>query len=203
MVCLDIGANFGEVASHMARLVGRDGAVHAFEPAPSQFARLCAHAKRNGQSIQCHNLAVSDHCGSTQMAVPTEAAQNQGLGTIVASALPSGYALASVQLTTLDEFARRQRLARLDFIKLDIQGAEPLAIKGGLQTIAKFMPLIASEVSPPDLTALGYTSRQYCDMLTGLGYVVHTLTRRGAGRQIPVIHDAFAATNVLFVPPPQ
>jgi len=198
--CLDVGANFGELALHMARIVGATGVVHAFEPAPSQFTRLRQHADRNGNRVHCHQMALSDHSGQITMAVPTESADNQGLGTILASAPPNGYATSPVQTMTLDEFADKHSLARLDFVKLDVQGAEPLVLLGGMNTIRRFMPLIASEISPSDLAATGRTSRQYCDMLTGLGYAIHHLTRRGIGRKIATIADDFYATNVLFVP---
>lgn len=200
MVCLDVGANLGEVALHMARLVGAGGVVHAFEPASAPFARLRQHAEHNGNRVRCHQLALCDRSGTAQMIVPTEAAENQGLGTITDAQLPSEYARESVTLTTLDAFAAEHDLSRLDFIKLDIQGAEPALVRGGEKTIRRFRPTIASEISPSDLAAAGCTGRQYCEMLTGLGYTVHRLTRRGIGRRIEVIRDDSAFTNVLFVP---
>lgn len=200
MVCLDVGANFGELALHMARAVGQGGTVHAFEPAPSQFARLSVHAERNNTGLQCHPLALSDGCGTTVMAVPTDAADNQGLGTITEGRVPMGYVRETVQTTTLDRFAEEHRMDRLDFVKLDIQGAEPLFVQGGMSTLRRFMPLIVSEVSPSDLIATGYTGRQYCEKLVHLGYAMHRLSRRGIGRRITAIPEDFAATNVLFVP---
>jgi len=204
MVCLDVGANFGEVTLHMARLVGSGGAVHAFEPAVLPFTRLSRHVERNarhhGGCVRCYPVALSDRGGTIRMATPTEEAENQGLGSIV-SAAPSGYATVDVTAQTLDQFVVEHRLERLDFVKLDIQGAEPLLVRGGLETIRRFRPRIVSEISAADLSAGGITSRQYCDMFTGLGYRIHRLTRRGVGRRIEAVNDDFEATNVLFVPP--
>lgn len=201
MICLDVGANFGELSLHMARKVGHAGLVHSFEPAPGPFARLSRHAERNGHRIQCHQLALGDRCGVVEMAVPTEMADNQGLGSVVGDALPDAYTKASVKLMTLDAFADQCGLRQLDFIKLDIQGGEPLLVQGGVGTIRRFMPLIVSELSPRDLAATGYNSRTYCELLTGLGYAVCGLSQRGIGAAIPAVSETLDATNVVFVPP--
>jgi FkbM family methyltransferase len=62
----------------------------------------------------------------------------------------------SVPLTTIDILAAELKLPRVDFVKMDIEGAEKQALRGGTETIRKYRPrmAIASEHLPDDVTAI-------------------------------------------------
>jgi hypothetical protein len=64
-----------------------------------------------------------------------------------------------VPLTTIDILADELHLTRVDFVKMDIEGAEKWALRGGTETIRKYHPrmAIASEHLPDDVTAIPKT----------------------------------------------
>jgi hypothetical protein len=45
--------------------------------------------------------------------------------------------------TTIDSFVNEKKLSKVDFIKMDIEGAEMSALEGGIETIRKFRPKLA------------------------------------------------------------
>jgi FkbM family methyltransferase len=70
-VALDAGANFGVYARLLSKLVGRAGAVHAFEPAPLDYRSLSCNATRfKDSNVVTYHAAVSDRCGIAEMVFP-------------------------------------------------------------------------------------------------------------------------------------
>jgi FkbM family methyltransferase len=200
MVCLDVGANLGEVALHVARRVGPGGQVHAFEPAPPIYERLRLHVGHNHLQdvVHTHPIALSDQTGPCTIAFPGADQDNQGLGSIVNLGPKSGAARATASAMTLDDFVAEHGLTRLDLMKVDIQGGEPALLRGGRRTFAELGPDLLMEVSPEDLRAAGSDSRELCRMLDEYGYRIHHLTGGRVGRRIHAseVTPAFAATNV-------
>ncbi len=181
MVCLDVGANIGVVSLHLARRTGVTGVVHCFEPVPHVFRRLQQHVERNQfQSIvRLHAIALSDQTGTISMSITDEDSSNQGIGSV---ALQNDDALdgrIDVRTMTLDEFAETSRLERLDFAKIDIQGAEPLFLQGGERTLARFRPDLLMEVESTYLAALGKSSADLLRQVESMGYAVFALRDDG------------------------
>ena len=87
MYCADVGADMGEVALHLAKRVGVDGRVYAFEPVPHVFRRLMDNIYRNHLqcTIDARQLAVLDKSKMVLIDCPAEEAVNQGLGSIMNS----------------------------------------------------------------------------------------------------------------------
>lgn len=202
MVCLDVGANLGEMSLHMARLTGASGAVYAFEPVPHVFERLQAHIERNraGDIVHAIPLALSDSTGTREIAFAGEGADNQGLASIVQLRRPEISERATIETITLDEFVHRQGIGRLDLVKADIQGAEIQMLTGGAATLRAFGPDLLTEISPDDLAGSGATSRDLCALIESFGYRIHLLKSDGApGRRIEAatVLPNFAATNVF------
>ena len=61
-----------------------------------------------------------------------------------------------IETTSIDDFVRRNGIARIDFIKMDIEGAELVALQGAAATIRTFKPKLAIAVyhRPTDITAI-------------------------------------------------
>ena len=89
---------------------------------------------------------------------------------------------------------------RLDFIKVDIQGAEPEFLAGGESTLRELSPDLVMEISPGDLAATGKNSRDLCNLIESLGYRIYVLSKTGRrGRLIraQTVGPKFAAVNVV------
>ena len=81
----------------------------------------------------------------------------------------------------LDTFTQKHSLARIDFIKLDVQGAEPLFWLGGEKTISKHKPIVVTEISGEDLNAGGRTVSDFINLIEASGYRVEPLGARAIG----------------------
>ena len=75
-----------------------------------------------------------------------------------------------VYFVTLDEYVDRNKLSRIDFIKLDVDGYEYKVIRGGFNTIAKFKPVIIIELGEYTLREYGDKAEDLIDLLASAGY---------------------------------
>ena len=139
-VALDVGANHGYYAVLMADLVGPEGMVHAFEPNPRMVQLLRQTAALNGfwQTIQVHPVALAAASGSPMLFFATEAEPKNGrlLHEAEASAAMRNAAAANVYevpVRSLDDAMP----GRVDFVKIDVEGAEELVWRGMQQLIRR------------------------------------------------------------------
>ncbi|MDB9524504.1 FkbM family methyltransferase [Oscillatoria sp. CS-180] len=135
---IDVGANVGALTLLMAS-VASSGRVLAIEPGPSTFTRLKDNLELNPQLkaiVQIFSLGLADKAGELFWQEDPNVPGNAGL-------LNEGGFRVSVK--TLDQFAEEQRLKRLDFVKIDVEGMEYEVICGGLEAIARFRPVLYYE----------------------------------------------------------
>lgn len=120
-VVIDIGAGHGGETFYLAEMVGEPGRVLAVEASPSTFARLeqlCA--LNNWPQVQPVNEAVSDRNGTIHISSNSEWVADNMFG--------SGG--TEVPCTTVDELCARYAIERVDWLKMNIEGAEREALKG-------------------------------------------------------------------------
>lgn len=141
-VVLDIGANIGSHTIAFSRIVGPTGCVFSYEPERCNFNTLAGNvALNNLLNVYVFQKAISSSSGF--IAVPEldqEKTSNWGglsLGDEDYSNTPN----YPVPLITLDE----QNFLRVDFIKMDIEGMEKLALEGGKEMISNFKPILYVE----------------------------------------------------------
>jgi FkbM family methyltransferase len=139
-VALDIGANQGVYSLAFASAVGASGRVIAVEPMTYACEALEQNKKLNNyQNIDTYIGVVSDK----NCIIKLDLSSGVGFASITRD--HGGNETLKVNSITLDEIAIKYKLDRLDFIKLDIEGAEKLAINGGVNTIKRFLPVICLE----------------------------------------------------------
>lgn len=133
-VVLDCGACIGEVSLLFAGLVGTTGSVHLFDPM-QLHARFCQlQADWNpayAGVVHVNALAVGD---STHDATVPQVANDR--------ISPAAISTDDFACTTIDDYAR-SGLQRIDFIKMDIEGAEMAALAGAADAIREFKPRLA------------------------------------------------------------
>jgi FkbM family methyltransferase len=151
---LDIGANKGIYTFWLARAVGPDGRILAFEPQPEMVDYIGRRRTQFGwRNVEVVNVALSDSDGSAQLS-------RQRIGDGAASLSRSVGATISVPTMRLDD---RPDLAGVKFIKCDVEGHELSVFAGAERTIKKFRPVIQVETSPPN-------DRQLFALLASFGY---------------------------------
>ena len=171
-VVFDIGANRGHFTRFFSRIVGEEGAVHAFEPAPETFEilRKGFSPPGKGQNFTLNCCALGEVPGAATIIVP---GGDDGQASLRAHAGGSWTATASLHrhecsVVTLDNYAAD--LQRLDFVKCDIEGAELPAIRGGRATLKRLMPMLWVEINPEWTRDFGYTPDDLLSELRALGY---------------------------------
>ena len=169
-VAWDIGAGSGWFALLMASLVGPRGRVDAFEAFPSNYRKLERNLVLNNFTwANSKNLAVSNTTGLMNFVPPSDEITHHvgylkvcgGVGYLTPQAMPGSIEVSTI---TLDEYAERQTMDRLDMMKIDIEGAEHAALQGAARTIHRFRPTIAVEYNRESARRAG-TSIEELDRL--------------------------------------
>ena len=192
---VDVGANIGFFTLMFGRWVGPAGRVIAIEPEHRNLATLRRRVARAGldQIVECVQAVAADRAGELRLAVNPA---HPGDHRIAEQGEPVS-ALAIDDLT-----AGEGRPVAL--VKIDVQGAELLVLRGAWRTIQQHRPALFVELDDCALKKFGSSSRELIESLARRGYSGHALTRRGIGPpQLPTALAAQSAEgyiDVLFLP---
>ncbi len=128
MTVVDIGANIGYYSLLFSKLVGDDGRVYAFEPAPQNFALLEQNlARNNRKNVQALNQAAGDRAGESFLYLSSE-----NYGDHQAYASGDAREKVAIKVARVDDSVS----GPIDLVKMDIQGFEDHALAGMSATIA-------------------------------------------------------------------
>jgi FkbM family methyltransferase len=190
-VFVDVGANFGLFTVMASRLIGDSGRVLAFEPYPPAATDLAINVQFNEcQNVVIHQCALSNCVGTADLFVHDDPGRNT-LGDL---GLPGGKKV-SVPLAKLDDILRQEQITRLDFIKMDVEGAEELVLGGAVEALRTFQPLVAFEMTQAGPPRFGLDPFGPWRFLSKEGYRFFDFTMNGL---VPI--DAPASANTLGVP---
>ncbi|MCC6290278.1 MAG: FkbM family methyltransferase [Chitinophagaceae bacterium] len=133
-VCLDIGANFGYFSILMSELSGSSGKTISVEANPriAEFLKLTRLV--NGNKFDLVQSAISDKKGEAIMTITDH---ELGGGTIKPNELIAGRTQVPVSTISIDELLEEKNIQRVDVMKIDVEGVEPLVFKGMTQTLKK------------------------------------------------------------------
>ncbi|MDQ3256753.1 MAG: FkbM family methyltransferase [Acidobacteriota bacterium] len=167
---MDVGANIGLWAMGAALQAGPQGSIHAFEPVAENFARLTDNLALNNlgaDRVLCHQVALSDRCGSAVFYRATNG--NSGMGAL-AQREGVDQPIAT-SLRTLDSYCDENGIGRVDFIKVDVEGAELLVFRGASQLLASAdAPAIMFEVNDSHAASFSSSSVAVKTFLRQQGY---------------------------------
>jgi FkbM family methyltransferase len=206
-VCVDVGAAAGLYTQALSQLTGPTGQVHSIEPLafahPGWSRILRSYAAAN---VHRHQLALGARPGRENMSVPVGRhgpvtgrsfldADAHGLGANV----EFGEQLAvAVPVETLDGLCGRIKAPRLDFVKIDVEGAELFVLHGGEQVIGTFRPTLLVEIEARHTARYAHRPRDVQDWLAARGYTMHVWERGWRPADDVCAH----ARNYLFRPAP-
>lgn len=180
----DVGSYFGYYSLLVSRLSGARATVHAFEPFRAHFELLLEHKRVNRfVNLHAHQLAISDRSGEVEFQIPS-LSENRGGGRIIADAEQdiAPETTQTVRTISLDAFVAEHDIAKVDFIKVDAEGAEPNVLVGSADTIKKFRPTMMIEVNPDNLARYGRKPEELSQMLRDFEYTPYRVTRTGLER---------------------
>jgi len=145
----DIGANRGLFTRLFWALTGPRGKVHAFEPIPATADMLQRSlSAAQARDIALTRSAVGDHEGTVEIFMPGAddgqvSLRQHSMGSWSGAPVVKKY---PVPMTTVDAYCARAAVRRVDFIKIDVEGAEQLVLDGARATLARDTPVLFVEV---------------------------------------------------------
>jgi FkbM family methyltransferase len=170
---VDVGANVGLHTLPLAKRVGASGRVIAFEPDPENYRLLVRNLEVSGLAsrVTVHRLGLSDAAGSAPL---YQCAENRGgLSLCAENVETSGARLApvDVQLAVGDDVLPKR--SPISLVKIDVEGAEPLVIKGMERTLADHREaVLAFEFSPRYVESFGVDAETFLGSLCDAGYEI-------------------------------
>jgi FkbM family methyltransferase len=197
---VDAGAHIGLFAMHMAAAVGPSGSVHCFEPFEANAAclELAIAENRFERRVILERAAVGAMHGTGQL-IFAPATLNSGGAFIGApgASVPAGHETLPVRLIALDEYPLPRPIS---FIKIDVEGAEPQALRGAARLLREDRPVILSEVHPSQLKLVsGITPAAFIAQIAELGYRCHLLGAGVPGAEVTDVQTS-GVESVVFVP---
>ena len=164
MTAVDIGANIGCHTLRCAKLVGKSGKVIVFEPMSWAFAKL----KRNIELNDFNNIILEKFALSH--VTDRQSVYFRSSWTLDKRSAPDSEGGEEVDFITLDEYVQRNNISKIDFIKLDVDGYEYKVIRGGVNSIKKFKPIMIIEFVKYTLREYGGSLEELIELLASLSY---------------------------------
>jgi FkbM family methyltransferase len=189
-VCLHIGASDGR-HSYVMTQVAPKATIHAFEPSEFAYRVLKTCMSWHGISdrvIPVH-AACSDHAGEMFLVTPKKMSGRMGRAyAFLSDTRPDAHAPvrpdledqgAEVQATpvvTIDDYCARNGLTRIDFIRMDIEGAEQKALAGAQEVLDRDRPHVLLEIHPAMLEGrFGGSAEDVVALFRSRGYRMFAL----------------------------
>jgi len=175
-IFLDVGANIGYLSAIGADLVGRRGQVHAFEPVPIHFEKLCRLVDLNPEyDITANPFAAGEESSACTIYVTQQAGQS----TLVPSYKSRSEIVDElrVPVVRLDAYIEKHKLGRIALIKIDAEGFELPILKGlqGYLEATGERPAIICEIAPRAYSLLGRKIDELLELVTAYGYTARDL----------------------------
>ena len=152
----ELGAHIGYISVYFSQLVGTSGKVFVFEPGVNNLPYVRENiANSKIKNVQLVEKAVSDNNGTATFYLENITGQSNSLvkDYRVTKKIHSKTFVemkkneVQVETIRIDDFVQMNNISRIDFIKIDIEGAEYLAIKGMPNVLATLKPTMMIEVT--------------------------------------------------------
>ena len=190
-VVLDLGAHIGLFSGIAAKIVGNSGKVFAFEPAPSTWKVLqntvaINHAEK---VIEPVNQAMGNEVGNITFFVSDNEVDNSN--SLVSYMNDRKLKGIDVAVNSIDNFVKEKKLPKVDFIKIDVEGAEYDSLRGGTHVFKTLRPAFILAIHPEPIKKKGDKLEDIYDLLTNLQY---NITCNGQA----ISRDAFCSNKELI-----
>jgi FkbM family methyltransferase len=179
MIFVDVGANQGEFALFAASKT-KQGKVLAFEPVTKNRKLLLENIGLNTLSnVDVYPFGLSDQKGSlpiyTSLATEVFHGQHEGLSTLYPSEVRNVLE-ETISLEVYDDYFNLAA-PKVDFIKIDVEGAELFVLRGMRSMLQKCKPELLIEINEETFNAAGYTTNDVVRLLEEYGYVPFKLKK--------------------------
>lgn len=187
MTVMDIGAHIGYYARTASNLAGTSGAVYAFEADPENFALLQKNTGRL-KNVKIWQLAITDKTGAIDFYHYDE---KSGIGSLLPNVpLDFKKTKISVEASDLDSFFEKLGVAKIDLIKMDIEGGEYAALGGMKKILSANQDLaLIIEFAPAWVTAAGVTPLNFLNFIESFGFRIFVISKNGLSKLSPATNE--------------
>lgn len=169
MIALDVGAHHGLYTTLAAIRVGNRGRVIAFEPSPRERRWLQWHVRLNRlTNIVVEAVALGETNGESDLYLVN--GRETGCNSLREPNVSEPTKRVPVLVRSLDHYLENERVATVNFVKIDTEGAELSILKGGSRMLRRDRPVIMCEVQDVRTRPWGYRAREILGFLEGFGY---------------------------------
>jgi FkbM family methyltransferase len=202
MTVLDLGAHHGFYTLLASKRVGSSGNVFAFEPSPREREALRLHLRMNRcKNVVIQEMALGDQNMDSDLYVVE--AWAAGCNSLRPPDVAARTSTVSVHMVRLDDWLAEHKIDQVDFIKLDVEGAELPVLRGASQLLSHHpRPMILAEVQDIRTAPWGYRAREIVALLERLEYSWFQPTERGGLRELDTNIEDFDL-NLVAVPKEQ
>jgi len=199
MTVVDVGAHHGLYTLLASKRVGWEGHVIAIEPSPRECARLEKHLRLN----RCSNVELVQ-CAAGEDPGETDLFLVDGFNDWGNSLRPPGIAGSTktvrVRVRRIDEILSNLKIFKVDFVKLDVEGAELSVLYGAMQVLRREpRPAILAEVHDIRTAAWGYPAREIIQFLVRMDFRWFAIAAKGALLPINCNQETYNA-NLVALP---
>ena len=166
---IDVGANIGFLTLQFAKR-SPQGTVYSLEPDSETFSRLTRNVNANGfKNIKLFRTAVGAHAGTAELFRMYES--NPGANRILPAKPSVPVPSEIIEVVSLDELDSRGFFAKIDLIKIDVEGYELFVLEGARNLITRCQPILFVELVDQNLRLQGCTSASVIELLKQMNYV--------------------------------
>jgi FkbM family methyltransferase len=199
MTVVDAGAHHGLYTLLASKRVGRNGRVIAVEPSPRECERLEKHLRLN----RCSNTEVV-HCALGEDRGEADLYLVDGFhdwcNSLRPPAVNEPIRAVRVSVRRLDDVLTESGASKVDFIKLDVEGAELSVLHGAMELLQReSRPAILAEVEDIRTQAWGYAAREIIQFLLRMDYRWFAIAAKGALLPISCDQESYEA-NLVALP---
>jgi len=175
MNVIDVGANIGLYSLLFCKKIGDKGKVFSFEPSPETFFRLKQNVNLNQfKNIKMYNIGLSDRKTKSKFYLCEDEAYSS-LGTKPMMPIINEI---EIELTTIDEFLKKENIKNVDIIKIDTEGADYLVLKGAEKLLAsEKAPILFCEYNRAVEGGFLHKTKDMYDYLVKMGYEIFEIKK--------------------------
>ncbi|MDV3349876.1 FkbM family methyltransferase [Leptothoe sp. LEGE 181152] len=198
MTVIDAGANIGQYSLLASGIVGKMGKVHSFEPIDQTFSILENNIlKNNISNVILHQCGLWDSDSSVSLGLSPEMSDNIGSYSI---GVYDGCLKSDVRVVALDEYRQEASISSVDFIKMDIEGAEYNALLGMQKTVEENQPIFLIEINLKALNRLKTSPRKILDYFLEQNYKGYFIDLSGFRKVTVESIQTVNQKNAIFLP---
>ncbi|PSB57168.1 FkbM family methyltransferase [Chamaesiphon polymorphus] len=207
MLVFDVGANIGDYSIILSRLVGNSGTVHTFEPASSTFKKLeerlrkskCSNVNAHQKATYSENIPIVFNEFPEDFSVWNSIGKPEMLNPNGSGECVPIVNTEIVEGITLDYFCQNNGIEKIDYLKIDVEGAESDTLEGAVKLLGnRAVGYIQFEISQKMLEGLDRTANATFNILRKYGYECHRITKDGSIGEEVSSSNAFYENYIAF-----